>query len=204
MDRVEPGFCVLVFITIKYYKLSFGFLKLSNYSWGYQPMRGEYFVNVIINIGSLSFFASGLVVVSNHLEVNKINDQKSRTRFLYTTWNWVKTIYIIVQSTPATADTLGGRFNVRNSACERKKNCFVSKNMKYTFCCSFMYVKYTFIYVNSWSYMANMRSLALPWTSLTRTKCIEKYTNYYVGSLVRSILNLLSRNEVYLQIEKTI
>ena len=33
----------------------------------------------------------------------------------------------------------------------------------------FIYGKYTFIYVNSWKYMANIHSLALPWTSLTRT-----------------------------------
>ena len=33
----------------------------------------------------------------------------------------------------------------------------------------FIYAKYTFIYVNSWNYTANIRSLALPWTSLTWT-----------------------------------
>lgn len=31
MDRVEPSFFALVLMIIKYYKLSFGLLKLSNY-----------------------------------------------------------------------------------------------------------------------------------------------------------------------------
>ena len=33
----------------------------------------------------------------------------------------------------------------------------------------FICAKCTFIYVNSWKYTANIRSLALPWTSWTRT-----------------------------------
>ena len=47
MDGVEPTFCALVLKTIKYYKLSFGLLKLSNYSWSYQPTRGKHFVTCV-------------------------------------------------------------------------------------------------------------------------------------------------------------
>lgn len=50
MDRVEPSFFALVLMTIKYYKLSFGLLKLSNYLWGYQPMGEKYFVTCMKNV----------------------------------------------------------------------------------------------------------------------------------------------------------